>query len=86
MASPRPGFITSAQTVITQVLQFSDVWSALQQEYSTFTANGITTTDADVQNLGVTAAQFNAALSAQQEVVDYIHVATRAAKLYRVKA
>lgn len=85
MASPRAGFITDAQNLITQNLQFADNWSALQQEYSTFTANGITITDADVVALGVTAAQFNAALSAMQEVVDYVHVAIRAAKLYRVR-
>ena len=85
MASPRPGFITDAQNVITMQLQFADNWSALQQEFSTWAANGVVLTDADVAALGVTAAQFNQALAAQQEVVDYIHVATRASKLYRVK-
>lgn len=85
MASPRPGFITDAQTLITQELQFSDAWSALQQEYATFTTNGVTISDADVAALGVTAVQFNQALVAMQEVVDYVHVATRAAKLYRVR-
>jgi hypothetical protein len=85
MAAPRPGFITDAQSLITQTLQFADAWSALKAEWDTFSANGISITDADVAALGVTAAQFNAALGAQQEVVDYIHVATRAAKLYRVR-
>lgn len=85
MASPRPGFINDAQTLITNTLQFADAWGALQQEFSTFATNGITITDADVVALGVTAAQFNQALAAQQEVVDHIHVPTRAAKLYRVR-
>jgi hypothetical protein len=85
MASPRAGFIQDAQTQITEILRVADNWSALQQEYSTFAANGVVITDADVASLGVTAAQFNQALGAQQETIDYIHVATRAAKLYRVR-
>lgn len=85
MAAPRAGFITDAQTNMTEILRIADNWSALQQEYATFTANGITISDPDVAALGVTAAQFNAALVAMQEVVDYVHVATRAAKLYRVR-
>ena len=80
-----PQFILDCQDLITRTLAIADSWSALQQEYSTFATNGITITDADVQGIGVTAAQFNQALVAQQEVVDYVHVATRAAKLYRVK-
>ena len=85
MASPRAGFIQDTQTQITEILRVADNWSALKSEWDTFATNGITITDADVAALGVTAAQFNQALAAQQEVVDYIHVATRAAKLYRVR-
>lgn len=86
MASVRPSFIRNCQTQITQTLVVADAWSALKAEYDTFTANGITITDADVEAMipGLTAAQFNAALGAQQEVVDHVHIATRAAKLYRV--
>ena len=59
------------------------------------TTNGALPTQADVDEVfglnggnqpNITLAQFNAALGAQQEVVDYAHVATRAAKLYRAKA
>lgn len=87
MASVRQGFIQDCQTQIGLLLQIADNWSALKAEFDTFATNGITITDADVQAVipGVTAAQFNAALGAEQEVVDYVHVATRAAKLYRVK-
>jgi len=85
MASPRPGFLTDCQSQITEQIGSADRWSALKAEFDTFTTNGITITDADVAGLGLTAAQFNAALTAMQEVVDYIHVATRAAKLYRVR-
>ena len=80
-----PGFVTDCQTGITHLLQFADAWDALRQEYNAMQANGVVITDADVAELGVTAAQFNAALGAMQEVVDHAHVATRAAKLYRVK-
>lgn len=88
MASPRTGFIRDVQTTITQVLQHADAWSALQQEYATFTTNSVTITDVDVQAImpNLTAAQFNQAMAAMTEATDYIHVATRAAKLYRVKA
>jgi hypothetical protein len=85
MASPRPGFVNDCQTQITETLRIADAWSALKAEFDTFASNGVAITDADVAHLGVTAAQFNSALGAQQEVVDYLHVATRAAKLYRVK-
>lgn len=87
MASPRPTFISDCQTLISQELQFADAWSALKAEFDTFATNGISITDADVEAIipGITAAQFNQALAAMQEAVDYIHVATRAAKLYRVR-
>ncbi len=87
MASPRAQFLYDCQTGITNVLQFADAWSALKAEFDTFTANGVIITDADVQKIlpDVTAAQFTAALTAMQEVVDYLHVATRAAKLYRIR-
>jgi len=80
-----PGFIADAQTAITNELQFADAWSGLKTEYDAMVANGVVITDADVAALGVTAAQFLQALLAMQEVVDYIHVATRAQKLYRVR-
>lgn len=90
MASPRTqGFIADVQNIITQQLQFADAWSALQQEYAAMTTNGALPTQGDIDTVfgtGVlTLAQFNAALVAQQEAVDYVHVATRAAKLYRVR-
>ena len=90
MATPRiQGFIGDTQTQITQILQFADAWSALQQEYNAMTTNNALPTQADVDAVfgtGVlTLAQYNAALSAMQAVVDNIHVAATAAKLYRVK-
>ena len=86
MSIPRlAGFINDCQTLITNELQFADAWSALKAEYDTFATNGITITDADVEALGVNAAQFGQALQAMQSVVDYIHVPATAAKLYRVK-
>jgi hypothetical protein len=86
MASPRlAGFINDCQTLITNELQFADAWEALKQEYTAFGTNGITITDADVADLGVTAAQFLAALAAMHSVVDFIHVPATAAKLYRVR-
>jgi hypothetical protein len=85
MAKVRPSFLTDAQNVINAQLQFADSWSALQQEFSTWAANGIVLTDQDVISFGMTAQEFLAVLGAQQEVVDYIHVPTRAAKMYKLK-
>lgn len=87
MVAPREGFIRDCQTLVTEQLRITDAWSALQQEFSTFSTNGVVIDDAAVQAVipGVTAAQFNAALVAEQEVVDFTHTATRAAKLYRIR-
>ncbi len=86
MASPRmTRFIIDCQAQITNVLQFADSFDALKHEYATFSTNGVALTDADVAELGVTATQFTQSLVAFQEVVDYCHVSTRAAKLYRLK-
>lgn len=89
MAQVRQGFLTDAQTLISETLRFADAWSALKSEFDTFAANGITIEQSQLDALFgagvVTVAQFNAALGAQQEVVDHIHVAARAAKLYRVR-
>ena len=90
MASTRmTGFIADCQTQITQILNTADAWSALQQEYAAMTTNGTLPTQADVDavfGVGViTLAQFNAALTAQQSVIDNIHVPATAAKLYRVR-
>lgn len=80
-----PNFILECQNIITQQLAFADAWSALQQEFATFSTNGITIQDADVAALGVNAAQFTQALVAQQAVVDFVHAQAQAPKLYRVK-
>lgn len=89
MAARTQGFVSDTQNLITQLLQFADNWSALQQEYAAMTTNNGLPTQADVDAVFgsgvVTLAQYNAAIGAMQEVVDYAHVATRAAKLYRVK-
>jgi hypothetical protein len=86
--SRKTGFITDCQTLITEELRFADAWEALKQEYAAMQTNGITITLADVQQVipDITdIAHFNAALSAMQEVVDYVHTPVRAAKLYRVR-
>lgn len=89
MANVRPAFLRDCQTQITQVLQTADAWSALAAEFATFATNGIVIAQEDIDAIFgvgiVTVAQFNQALTAQTEVVDYVHIATRAAKLYRVK-
>jgi hypothetical protein len=90
MAVPRiQGFIADCQTLISEQLRITDAWSALQQEYAAMTTNNALPTQPDIDAVfgtGVlTLAQFNAAISGEQEVVDYVHTATRAAKLYRVK-
>lgn len=83
------GFIQDVQTIITQQLEFADAWSALQQEYNAMQTNGVVIAQTDLDAVFgagvVTVAQWNAALVAQQSVVDNIHVAATAAKLYRLK-
>lgn len=78
-------FIYECQSSITNYLALTDNWAALQQEFATFSTNGITIQDADVADTGLTAAQFMAGLTAMQQVVDYAHVLARAAALYRLK-
>jgi hypothetical protein len=83
------GFISDAQTQITETLRIADAWAALKEEYAAMTTNGTLPTQPDIDAVfgaGVlTLAQFNAALAAQQAVIDSIHVAATAAKLYRVR-
>ena|SRR5687767_10181860 len=96
MAAPRTGFIADCVTQIGEMLRIADAWSALKAEFDTFTANNVAITQEQLNTIfgtdggdppvpNVTVPQFNAALGAQQEVVDHVHVATRAAKLYRVR-
>lgn len=83
------GFINDTRTTITNLLQQADVWSALQQEYAAMTTNAALPTQADIDAVfgtGVlTLAQYNAALTTMQAVVDNIHVAATRAALYRVR-
>jgi hypothetical protein len=83
------GFIQDTQTLISNTLQFADAWSALQQEYAAMQTNGIQIVQADLDAVfganALTPAQYQAALVAQQALVDSIHVQATAAKLYRLK-
>jgi hypothetical protein len=84
-----PGFIADVQTQITETLKVADAWSALQQEYAAMTTNGTLPTQPDIDAVfgagALTLAQFNAALVAQQALIDSIHAPATAAKLYRVR-
>ncbi len=83
------GFIENVRSAITESLRIADAWSALKYEYDAFTTNGVSITQADLDNVFgagvVSVAQFNAALVAQQGLVDALHVPATAAKLYRLK-
>jgi hypothetical protein len=83
------GFVADTQTQITNLLQFADSWSALQQEYSALTTNNALPTQADIDAVfgtGVlTLAQYTTALTTMQAVVDSIHVSATRAALYRVR-
>lgn len=91
------GFVRDCKTQISVMLDRKDAWSALKSEFDTFTTNGTPLTQEDVNAVfgveGVppnetpilTLAQFNAAITAMQQVIDHAAVSTRAAALYRVR-
>lgn len=90
------GFVRDCKTQIDQMLQRKDLWSALKSEFDTFATNGNPLTQEDVNAVfgvddsepplpNLTLAQFNAAITAMQQVIDHAAVSTRAAALYRVR-
>jgi hypothetical protein len=90
------GFTEEVRSLVKDSLRIADAWSGLKAEYDAFVTNlGATPVKQDVLNgvFGldkqglpvVTEAQFIAGITAQQALVDALHVPATAAKLYRLK-